>query len=190
MRDDLEIHPATSDRWSDIETVFDGPGDPAKCWCAFWYASNKAFRDGWGDGNRHVLQDRVEGGLEPGVLAYIDGLPAGWAGVAPRSAFDRLVRNKQSLRAVDDRPVWSLNCLVVRREYRKQGLMRALIEGATNFALAKGAIAVEAYPVESDRKLTHYDLFYGSLAAYQDLGYVEVARHTATRPILRYWPNT
>ena len=189
MRDDVEIRPATPDRWPDIETVFEGPGDPAKCWCAFWYASNKDFRAGWGDDNRTVLQNRVTDGLEPGVLAYVDGLPVGWAGIAPRSEFDRLVRNKKSLRAVDDRPVWSLNCLVVRREFRKQGLMRALIRGAVDFAMSNGAIAVEAYPIDADRKLTMYDLFLGSLAAYQDLGFVEVARHTQTRPILRYWPD-
>lgn len=190
MTDDVEIHPATPDRWSDIEVIFDGPGDPAKCWCAYWYASNKAFRDGWGDANRAVLQDRVAGGVEPGVLAYVDGLPAGWAGIAPRSEFDRLVRNKQSLRAVDDRPVWSLNCLVVHREFRKQGLMRLLIKGAVDFALSKGAIAIEAYPIEADRKLTMYDLFLGTVEAYQDLGFVEVARHAQTRPILRYWPDS
>ena len=188
MRDDVSIHPATPDRWSDIGTVFEGPGDAGKCWCAFWYASNKDFRAGWGEGNREVLESRVVAGHEPGVIAYIDGLPAGWAGIAPRSAFDRLVRNKQSLRAVDDRPVWSITCLVVRPEFRKQGLMRHLLQGAVDFALSKGAIAIEAYPVEADRKLTNYDLFYGSLAAYHDLGFVEVARHTPTRPILRYWP--
>ncbi|MEM7056823.1 MAG: GNAT family N-acetyltransferase [Pseudomonadota bacterium] len=189
MRGDVEIRPATADLWTDVEAVFEGPGDPSKCWCAYWYASNKEFRAGWGEGNRAVLQDRIEGGHTPGVLAYRDDVPAGWAGVAPRTAFDRLVRNKQSLRAVDERPVWSLNCLVVRREFRKQGLMRPLIKGALDFALAKGAIAVEAYPIDADRKLTMYDLFLGTLEAYQDLGFVEVARHAATRPILRYWPE-
>ena len=189
MRDDVDILPATADRWSDVQTVFEGPGDPGKCWCAYWYLSNKAFRENWGDANQAALQDRVQAGREPGVLAYVDGLPAGWAGIAPRSEFDRLVRNKQSLRAIDDRPVWSLNCLVVRREFRKQGLMRGLIKGAVDFALSKGAIAVEAYPIDADRKLTMYDLFLGTLDAYHDLGFVEVARHTQTRPILRYWPG-
>lgn len=189
MRDDVDIHPATPDRWDDLATVFEGKGDPAKCWCAYWYVSNKAFRENWGDANRPVLEDRVKGGGKPGVLAYLEGEPVGWAGVAPRSAFDRLVRNKQSLRAVDDRPVWSLNCIVVRHGFRKQGLMRPLIQGAVDFALAKGAIAVEAYPVESDRKQTIWDLYLGTMAAYADVGFVEVARHAPTRPILRYWPE-
>ncbi len=190
MQEDIEIHPATPDRWDDLEEIFVGKGDPAKCWCAFWYASNKAYREGWGEANRTGLENRVKDGVEPGVLAYVYGEPAGWAGVAPRSAFDRLVRNTKSLKAVDDRPVWSVTCLVVRRAFRRRGLMRPLIRGALDFALSKGAIAVEAYPVDAARKMTSYDLFLGTVQAYHDIGFVEVARHTPTRPILRYWPET
>ena len=188
MLDNLEIHPATPERWGDLEDIFAGKGDPGKCWCAYWYASAKDFKAGWGPGNKHVLEGRVTDGAKPGVVAYVDGDPAGWAGIAPRAAFDRLVRNKASLAAVDDRPVWSLNCLVIRREFRGRGLMRPLIRGAVDFALSKRAIAVEAYPIDSNRKMASFDLFLGTLAAYQDLGFVEVARHAPTRPIMRYWP--
>lgn len=187
--DIVTIEPASPERWEDLVEVFSGPGDPGKCWCAYWYASAKEFKANWGEGNRAVLESRVRGGGEPGVLAYADGIPAGWAGIAPREAFDRLVRNRKSLAAVDDRPVWSLNCLVVRREFRRRGLMRALIRGAVDFAIGKGAVAVEAYPVDAERKLTSYDLFLGTRAAYEELGFVEVARRAPTRPILRYWPD-
>ncbi len=189
MLEDVDIHPATPDRWPDLEDIFSGKGDPGKCWCAYWCASAKDFKAGWGPNNKPVLKTRVTDGIEPGVIAYFSGEPAGWAGIAPRSAFDRLVRNKASLKAVDDRPVWSLNCLVVRREFRRQGLMRALIRGAVEFAQSKGAIAVEAYPIDSKRKLLSYDLFLGTKTAYEDTGFVEVARHTSTRPIMRYWPS-
>ena len=190
MLEDVEVHPATPARWPDVETVFDGPGDPGKCWCAYWYLSNKAFKEGWGTANKHVLETRVKDGLEPGVLAYVEGEPAGWAGVAPRAVFDRLVRNKKTLAPVDDRPVWSLNCLVVRRAYRRQGLMRPLIRGAVGFALAKGAIAVESYPIDSPAQKTAWDLYLGTLEAYRDEGFVEVARRGPRQVIMRYWPGT
>ena len=31
----LEIHPLTGDRWDDLATLFDRPGDPKGCWCMF-----------------------------------------------------------------------------------------------------------------------------------------------------------
>jgi len=189
MLDDIEIHPAAPDRWPDLESIFAGRGDPGKCWCAYWYLSNKAFRAGWGEANKPVLEDRVKGGVEPGVLAYVAGEPAGWAGIAPRSEFDRLVRSK-ALGPVDDRPVWALNCLVVRRQFRRRGLMRPLIRGAVAHAVTHGAIAVEAYPVDSGAKPTAWDLFLGTMTAYREEGFVEVARRLERRPILRYWPET
>ena len=32
---ELEIHPLTRDRWDDLVTLFDRPGDPKGCWCMF-----------------------------------------------------------------------------------------------------------------------------------------------------------
>ena len=189
MLEEIEIHPATPERWSDIEDVFAGKGDQGRCWCAYWYLSAKERKANWGEANKPVLRDRVRDGREPGVLAYVGGDPAGWAGVAPRSEFDRLVRNKKMLAPVDERPVWSLNCLVIRREFRKQGLMRPLIRGAVEFALSKGAIAVESYPVDTgEAKKMVWDLYLGTIPAYEDCGFVEVARRGPRQRIMRYWP--
>ena len=189
MLDEIEIHPATPDRWGDIEDVFAGKGDPGKCWCAYWYCSARDFKANWGPANKPVLEERVRDGLEPGVIAYVAGDPAGWAGVAPREKFDRLVRAKKNLAPVDERPVWSLNCLVVRREFRRQGLMRPLIRGAVEFALSKGAIAVESYPVDTgDNKPMVWDLYLGTISAYEDCGFVEVAARGPRQKIMRYWP--
>ena len=32
----LEVHPLTADRWDDLVTLFDRPGDPTGCWCMFY----------------------------------------------------------------------------------------------------------------------------------------------------------
>ncbi|MEM7745505.1 MAG: GNAT family N-acetyltransferase [Pseudomonadota bacterium] len=188
MHGDIQTYPATPERWGDMTEIFAGKGDAGKCWCAHWYLSAKECKAGWGQ-HQHVLESRVKAGPPPGVLAYMDGEPAGWAGVAPRANFDRLVRNKKVLAPVDDRPVWSLNCLVVRRGFRKRGLMRPLIGGAVAYALDAGAIAIEAYPVETGPKKTVWDLYLGTINAYEDCGFVEVARRGPRQRIMRYWPD-
>ncbi len=180
----VTIRPATPGRWADVERVFRDCADAGRCWCAYWYLPNRDFKAGWGEGNRHVLQDRVMGGLEPGVLAYAGDIPAGWAGIAPRTDFDRLRRSKP-LAPVDDSPVWALNCFVVAKAYRRQGLMRPLIRGAVAHAVTHGATVIEAYPVDSE-KISTWDLFLGSMAAFREAGFVEVARRLPRRPILRY----
>ena len=181
---EVTIRPASPERWPDVETVFRDCADAGRCWCAYWYLPNREFKAGWGEGNRHVLRDRVLAGLQPGVLAYAGDVPAGWAGIAPRDDFDRLRRSKP-LAPVDDRPAWALNCFVVAKPFRRQGLMRPLIRGAVAHAVSQGASVIEAYPVDSE-KPTSWDLFLGSMAAFREAGFSEVARRLPRRPILRY----
>ena len=84
----------------------------------------------------------------PGVLAYVDGEPAGWCSVAPRSSYRRLM-NSRTIPFVDDRDAWSAVCFVVRGGFRQRGLMRHLLTGAVEHAAEHGAESVEGYPVET-----------------------------------------
>lgn len=180
----VTIQPATPERWPDVECVFRDCADAGRCWCAYWYLPNRDFKAGWGEGNRHALRDRIEAGLEPGVIAYDGGEPVGWAGIAPRADFDRL-RRSRPLAPIDDRRAWALNCFIVRKAWRRRGLMRPLIRGAVAHARAQGATTIEAYPVDG-RSPSHWDLFLGTPAAFRESGFVEVARRLPRRPILRY----
>ena len=186
MVDDCRFKPLTPDRLADAEAVFNDCGDASKCWCAYWYLANADFRAGWGRRNLGFFRRLVRQGPPPGLLAYIDGAPAAWCGVAPRENFDRLNRAR-NLAPVDERPVWSVNCFVVAKRFRRQGLLRRLVEAAVDHARRQGATLVEGYPV--DRALRKNpgsgDLYTGTLAAFLDEGFVEAARRAPTRPIVR-----
>ena len=82
-------------------------------------------------------------------------------------------------------PVWAITCLVVAKDCRRQGLMRPLIAAAVAHAQRRGARIVEAYPIDSGRRLSAAELYTGTLAAFLDLGFAEVARRSPTRPIVR-----
>jgi len=94
----------------------------------------------------------------PGVLAYLDGTPVGWAAVHPRRetsfARNRLIPH------VDDIDVWSLWCFRVRPGYRKQGVLHALVEGAVAHARASGAVAIEGYPVDNNGEKVNLTMAY------------------------------
>ena len=63
--------------------------------------------------------------------------------------------------------------------------MRALIDGAVALAREHGAPAVEAYPMDPQRKMGSSELYTGLLSAFTDAGFHEVARRSPTRPIVR-----
>ncbi|MBB4575214.1 GNAT superfamily N-acetyltransferase [Rhizobium lentis] len=57
----------------------------------------------------------------------------------------------KTLHSGDDRPVWSINCFIVRKPFRRQGLSRLLLKQAVEFARANGAECLETYPVDQIR---------------------------------------
>jgi GNAT superfamily N-acetyltransferase len=143
---DIDVRPATADRWPDIVELLGGHGDRG-CWCQYWRQSSSAYRSLGPGGGRRALEAQVAGPVAPGVLASIDGMPVGWCGFGPRSGMERLVRSR-TIPSVDDLPVWSLVCFLVRPGYRRRGVARALLDGAIEYARKCGAPAVEAYPVD------------------------------------------
>ena len=181
----VRIEAATPARREHIAAVMDDGGDASHCWCAFWSRPRSEFREGWANGNRRWFMARLAGETRPpGVLAYIDGEPAGWCAVAPRSEHVRLARAR-TLAAVDDAPVWSITCFVIAKRFRRQGLMRALVDGAVAFARAQGATCVEAYPVDPQRKMGSGELYTGLSSVFAAAGFGEVARRSPGRPIVR-----
>jgi GNAT superfamily N-acetyltransferase len=182
----LEIHPLTRDRWDDLVTVFDRPGDPKGCWCMFYRVRGRDFEGRWGRDNREDFQAVVSDGPPPGLLAYRDGAPVGWCAVAPRDAYQRIL-NSRVLKPVDeDAGVWSIVCFYVVRGERGSGLAAALLAAAVDYAAGQGASAVEGYPKDTAGASRHAnEMFVGSRSMFADAGFEEVARRSPQRPIMR-----
>jgi len=182
----MEFHPVTIGRWRDLETLFGPRGACAGCWCMWWRTPRSAWTSGKGEGNKHALHTLVRVGPPPGILAYDGGEPVGWCAIAPRSEYSALARSRV-LAPFDDREVWSVTCFFVARGHRRRGLTVRLLEAAVRHARASGARIVEGYPVEPRKKGSMPDawVYTGLVSAYERAGFVEVARRSDTRPIMR-----
>ena len=123
-------------------------------------------------------------------MAYRDGEPVGWVSVGPRDDYARLQHSKV-LGPVDDKPVWSIVCFVVARAARGQGVARALLDAAVDYAREHGATLLEAYPVETDgERVPAANAFKGTLGMFERAGFEVVERRransvSAPRPIVR-----
>lgn len=181
----IEIHPAKAARWPDLEALFGARGACGGCWCQAWRKSKKEFDRDKGEANRKSLQALVKKGREPGLVAYADNEAVGWVAVAPRADYPRLAASR-ILAPVDERPVWSVSCLFIRRGWRRKGISVELLKAAAEHAFAHGAEIVEGYP--SDLKggvLPDVFVWTGLLPAFKKAGFKEVARRSVTRPIVR-----
>ena len=87
---------------------------------------------------------------------------------------------------IDDVPVWSILCFLVRPGYRRRGVTKALLEGAIRFAGAAGAPALEAYPIDAEGQRLDVTLSYvGFTSTFEAAGFrrvVETAGKSAGRP--------
>lgn len=181
----VRVVPVTPDRWTDLEALFGERGACAGCWCMWWRLPRGEWTRGRGAGNRRALRKLVSGGPPPGVLAYVDGDPAGWCAVAPREAYGALDRSRV-LAKVDAAPVWSVTCFFVARPYRRTGLSAELLRGAVKLARSKGARIVEGYPTEArGKRSADVFVFTGLASSFLAAGFHEVARRSPARPIMR-----
>ncbi len=183
MTADLEVHPATAERWPDVVTLLGGTTERG-CWCQAWRGTRKA--DGFGDDNRARLEAQVRGGsFAPGVIAYLGGEPVGWCGLGPRAAMPRL-QGSRTIPAVDDAPAWSIGCFVVRPGFRRRGVARALLRGAVAYARAQGAPVVEAYPIDPGGvRVSSAFGFVGFVSTFEAAGFRRVmltGAHSARLP--------
>lgn len=74
----------------------------------------------------------------------------------------------------------------VRKGYRKQGVMSALIVAALKAAKRAKAPALEAYPVDTDAPKRTSNLFTGAASTFARAGFKTVARHVPHRPMMRH----
>ena len=180
----LEIRPASVDQWSAVVTLLGGDGDRG-CWCQYWRQSSSNYSRLGPGGGRRALRTQLEAPVAPGMLAYLGSEPVGWCGFGPRARMERLVRSR-TIPAVDDVPVWSVVCFLVRPGFRRRGVARALLDGVIGYARASGAPALEAYPIDPGERRANATFGYvGCVRMFEAAGFrhvVETDAHSDRKP--------
>lgn len=182
----LSFRPLTPDLWTDFERLFGPRGACAGCWCTFWKLRGKAYEENTGEPARQMQKSMVDSGVVPGLLAYQSELPVGWIAVEPREAYPKLAHSRV-LKPVDDAAPWSVTCFYVAKQARRQGLTIELLKAAINYVREQGGKILEGYPVATERDLPDVFVFHGTATAFYQAGFVEVARRSESRPIMRYF---
>jgi GNAT superfamily N-acetyltransferase len=110
-----------------------------------------------------------------GLLAYVDGQPAGWVALEPRTAYPKLRTSRVPWSGrqedKDDGSVWAVTCLVVRPGFRGRGLTYLLAQATIAFASSRGARALEAYGM--------------TCQVFEEAGFTEVSSPSLRRRVLR-----
>ncbi len=175
----------TPETWDDFEALFGERGACGGCWCMLWRLRAKEFEAEKGQGTRARMKALVKASAIPGIIIYQGKHPVGWCSVGPRADFIRL-ETSRVLAPVDERPVWSLTCLVVDKEHRRQGLSSYLVQSALEFAKAQGATCLEAYPIiPKGGKVPDVFAWNGFYSTFAALGFQVAAKRSDSHPVVR-----
>lgn len=191
---ELTFHAATPDCWADLEALFGTSGADDGCWCMSWRQTNAQLENATSESNHVLLKGQIDSGVSVGLLAYIGDKAVGWCGVSPRNNFVRLEGHPHFQTPITDKTIWTIICLFVSKQARKQGVASGLLNAAVKYATANGAQAIEAYPVNSHGKsLGAKEAFPGIVPMFLKAGFKEIAATEAksrsggfVRSIVRY----
>jgi GNAT superfamily N-acetyltransferase len=138
----------------------------------FWRLTNQQSQAQTADDNRAALQTIVSSEEHPGLLLYDGDEPVGWRSVAPRPNFPRLFHTKGiNPEDPEDIAIWSVVCIFIRREYRRQGVAGKLLDAAVEYARDHGAAVVEGYPVADAEQGRRSGLSSGTIGLFTRAGF-------------------
>jgi ribosomal protein S18 acetylase RimI-like enzyme len=185
----LDVRPLTPARWADLVALFTGrgSGQVRGCWCMYYRRSGRAdipAGTSVAEFNRAALKSLVDSGVAPGLIGYRDDKPIAWVSLGPRADYAKLVKSPV-MRAVDDKPVWSVVCFYTAPQARGRRVAEAMLAHAADFARANGATLLEAYPVDKRERSRDENVWFGTKAMYDRAGFTEVARRKPARPVVR-----
>lgn len=193
--DQVSIIPANESSWDDLLSIF-GTSDAGRCLCQRFRVAGWIWRDSTQDERLNMLQEQTacderDAAGTSGLVASIDGVPAGWVAVGPRIAYPKLLTTRIPWRGRDERPdddtVWVVTCFVVRKGFRGRGLTYLMAGAAIRFARERGARALEAYPMITSpgKVVTWGELHVGARQVFADAGFTEVSHPTLRRVVMR-----
>jgi GNAT superfamily N-acetyltransferase len=172
------------------------------CFCRYWHFQGK--KNDWlercaqrPEENRDEQLALVRSGAPEarGLLAMDGPVAVGWMKLAPRASVPKL-RQQGAYRSLDlgpDDGVWSVGCLLVRPDRRRDGMARALLAAApehlrTWHGPATPALAIEGYPrgtpPGASLRLHDEEVWVGTQQLFESCGFTRVAGEPAY-PVMR-----
>ena len=187
--------PASEAPWADIRAVFGSHGTSSTCQCQRYKLRPRESFGSFPAEDRADRLRRQTGCGDPatrstsGLLAYSGDEPVGWCAVEPRSAYVGMVRTGRVPWADrnedrNDSTVWAITCLLIRVGFRRRGVSRELVRESVGFARARGARALEAYPMAVPTGLPEEN-HVGLRIVFADAGFTQVAQPTLRRVVMR-----
>jgi GNAT superfamily N-acetyltransferase len=188
ISDQLTFEPVTSSNWDKFAALFGDRGACANCWCMFYRLKPAEFKEGKvNDINKNRMKSLIWDQKQVGIIAIHEGQAIAWCAFAPREDYLKL-ENSRVHKRIDDKPVWSIPCFFIHKNYRRKGISVALLKGVLEYARKNKMGIVEAYPtIPTVEKLPDSFVWIGLFKSFERAGFKIVDHKSKSRPMVRYY---
>lgn len=186
----LKFEPLSKTNWDKFVELFGEKGACGNCWCMSFRLNKADFEEGKvNEGNKNAMKQLVWKDQPTGLLCFYEDIPVAWCAFAPREDFLKLEKSRVHKR-IDDKPVWSVPCTFIAKDFRRQGVSVALMKGLIQYAKEKGIKIIEAYPtIPTQEKLPDAFAWIGLYKSFERAGFEIVDRTSKNRPMVRYYTD-
>jgi GNAT superfamily N-acetyltransferase len=184
----LTFEPLTKKNWNKFVELFGEKGACGNCWCMYYRLKKSDFEAGKiNEGNKLAMKNIVWKNKPTGLLAFYEGQAIAWCAFAPREDFIKL-ENSRVHKRIDDKPVWSVPCFFINKNFRRHGVSVELLKAVVKYAKENGIKIIEAYPaIPTQEKLPGAFAWIGLYKSFVRAGF-EIADTTSkNRPMVRYY---
>ena len=187
LLEDITIEPLSKKNWDKFVRLFGERGACGNCWCMSFRLPKKEWEEGkLHDGNKNAMKKLVQDNRPAGILGMYKGQAIAWCALAPREDFVKL-ENSRVHKRIDDKPVWSIPCFFVKKDYRRKGVSVAMLKGIITYAKKKHIKILEAYPaIPTQERLPDAFAWIGLYTSFKRAGFTIVDRTSKHRPMVRY----
>jgi len=184
----LTFEPLSKSNWDKFVQLFGIKGACGNCWCMWARLSRRDFVAGKiNDGNKKAMKKLVWAGKPTGILGFFAGQPVAWCAFAPREDFLK-IENSRVHQRIDDKPVWSMPCLFIAKNFRKKGVSVEMLKAVIEYARKKKIETIEAYPtIPTQERLPDAFAWIGLYKSFEKAGFKIVDRTSKHRPMVRYY---
>lgn len=180
------LEPLKKNNWSSFEDLMGEKGGCGNCWCMLFRLPYKEFQANKPDGNKMLMHEIVRASRPTGLIAMYDQKPIGWIALAPREDYIKIERSR-TLKRIDERPVWSITCFFIKKEFRRMGVSQIMIRKVLEYAKKEKINILEAYPaIPYDEKVPPPFLWVGILSTFTRNGFKVIKQNGKSRAMVRW----
>jgi GNAT superfamily N-acetyltransferase len=184
----LTFEPLTKNNWDKFVQLFGSRGACSNCWCMSFRRNKSDFMEGkQRDGNKNLMKKLVWENKPTGILGFYKEQAIAWCAFAPREVYVK-IENSRVHKHIDDKPVWSIPCFFIDKNFRRKGVSVAMLKAIINYAAEKKIPVIEAYPtIPTQEKLPDIFAWIGLYKSFEKAGFEIADRTSKNRPMVRYY---